>query len=93
VRTREEVLQSLITFPSYVSDNKMRLVYSLLDLRCSVFVSVGRVFALNFEKQNKRNESVANCGVALDCGVGAFPVRLYSGFENRELPKICINGH
>jgi len=36
--------------------------------------------------------SSANCGVATDCGVNAFPVHLHSGTENYELPKICVNG-
>jgi len=50
------------------------------------------VFALEKVHEIRINDSVANCGVATNCGAGAFPVHLYTGFENFELPKICVNG-
>jgi len=44
------------------------------------------------KEEVRMNNSSMNCGVATDCGANAFPVRLHSGVENLELPKICING-
>jgi len=54
--------------------------------------TVGRVFALATVKETRISDSSDNCGVVTDCGDDAFPVHLYSGFENFELPKICVNG-
>jgi len=43
-------------------------------------------------KETRITDSSVNCGVVTDCGDSAFPVHLYSGFENFEPPKICVNG-
>lgn len=50
------------------------------------------MFALDTVKETRINDSSAYCGVVFDCGADAFPVHLHSGFENFELPKICVNG-
>ena len=50
------------------------------------------MFALEKVQEIRLNDSVANCGVTTNCGADAFPVHLYTGFENFELPKICVNG-
>jgi hypothetical protein len=55
-------------------------------------ISVGRIFAVNVEKAKKANDTESNCGVVTDCGTHSFPVRMYSGMDNRELPKLCVNG-
>ena len=34
-----------------------------------------------------------NCGLAKDCLAGEFAVHLFTGKENLEGPRICINGH
>ena len=57
-----------------------------------LLLTVGRVFALSSMREATIEDSAANCGVATDCGVHAFAVRLHTGVENIELPKICVNG-
>jgi len=33
-----------------------------------------------------------NCGVPTDCAADAFSVRLYTGFQNKQGIKICVDG-
>lgn len=42
------------------------------------------------EKEDLSSEK--NCGVTDDCGTDSFPVRLFTGRENKVFPKICVNG-
>lgn len=37
-------------------------------------------------------DDLDNCGVTEACAGDSFPVRLYSGLENKEGPRICVNG-
>lgn len=37
-------------------------------------------------------EERPNCGVTVDCGPAAFSLHIYTGLENKDLPKICVNG-
>jgi len=36
--------------------------------------------------------SFSNCGLPKDCSPNEFAVHVYSGKENTEMPRICING-
>ena len=40
----------------------------------------------------KVGEAKANCGVAMECGDSAFSVHLYTGRENTDMAKMCVNG-
>lgn len=46
------------------------------------------------QKKSKNLDLVGdtNCGVKDGCAADAFPVRLFTGNENKEYPKICVNG-
>ena len=37
-------------------------------------------------------EEKPNCGVSTDCGPDSFSVQMFTGLENKYLPKICIGG-
>jgi hypothetical protein len=40
----------------------------------------------------KLGEELPNCGVKDPCTGNNFPVHLFSGFQNKEGPKICVSG-
>lgn len=54
--------------------------------------SVGKINHFVIEELNSKTAPDLYCGVTKDCGSDAFPVHLYSGFQNSEAPKICISG-
>lgn len=46
-------------------------------------------------EQKKYNPDLTegtNCGVKEVCAADAFSARLFTGNENKEFPKICVNG-
>lgn len=44
------------------------------------------------EENLKVGDAKVNCGVAMECGDSAFSVHLYTGRENTDMAKMCVNG-
>lgn len=68
------------------------LFHNHTEVLVGAFSLVGKLNHFVVEESNPKTAPDAYCGVTKDCGSDAFPVRLYSGFQNTEVPKICING-
>src|SRR6218665_64550 len=65
---------------------------------CCVPIVVGELKEISREKYNasvsklRLGDDLGNCGMPEPCASDAFFLRLYSGSENKEGPRICVNG-
>lgn len=48
--------------------------------------------AVDVENNVKLGEAMENCGIFTECGASAFSVQLYTGHENKDMLKMCVNG-
>lgn len=44
------------------------------------------------EEKVKVGEAQENCGIVTECGSSAFSVQMYTGHENKDMVKLCVNG-
>lgn len=53
--------------------------------------AIGKLSRFVVKESNPEFSNNENCGV-VNCGPDGVPIRLYSGFQNSEIPKLCIGG-
>lgn len=59
---------------------------------CEFYVLVGKLTRYVVEEANPEFAANMKCGVSRDCGEDGFPVHIYSGYQNSEAPRMCIDG-
>lgn len=52
----------------------------------------GKYERKKFDPPKLLEEEPRHCGVEKDCGVDSFPVRLFTGVQNHEVIRICVDG-
>jgi hypothetical protein len=60
---------------------------------------VGKITAVKFAEVNvisqnkmKIGSQVKNCGMKESCKANEFPIHVYNGKDDKDEPKICVDG-
>lgn len=68
------------------------------EVKGCIAIPMGELKEISREKYNasvsklRLGDDLGNCGMPEPCASDAFSLRLYSGSENKEGPRICVNG-
>lgn len=62
------------------------------ELTGCISSAVGKLTRYVVEEANPEFSANMKCGVSRDCGKDGFPVHIYSGYQNSEAPRLCIDG-